>query len=158
MLETIINKQKEILTQTNDLVAKQATAINSHTKIVNNALDYSEKFNVSKLQEIITREVLLEKQEEFEKIRKEHLVNIEKLQQNYEDEKKQIVQKHSEILREAIKATLGVLSNMFSEPMRHFFIDLALKNNDERENIIKNCCSCLTQRFDGRRISNYAVR
>ena len=65
-----LKSQKDLLNETKTLVAQQTAAIDGQHKVVTTALDYSERFNPEKLEDLIRRELALDHTSELAKLKK----------------------------------------------------------------------------------------
>jgi hypothetical protein len=63
-----IANQQRILIQTNEIVNKQSAAIDNQEKVVDTALKYTNAFSIERIEELVKREIEIEKRTEIEKI------------------------------------------------------------------------------------------
>ncbi len=61
-----LSAQQKLIDETKSVVMQQATALQSQSKVVESALQYSESFNPDKLESILRREFMIEHKEEIQ--------------------------------------------------------------------------------------------
>jgi hypothetical protein len=94
-LQDQIKSQNRIITQTNEIVSRQATAIESQSKIVDTALKYSNTFSVERIESVIRREFNIEKAEELRHVEEQYkeIINKEMSEKcRIDNEKKRLEQ------------------------------------------------------------------
>lgn len=71
VLKDQLDAQGGILIETKSLVSQQTVAIDGQHKVVVTALDYSERFNPQKLEDLVRREMKVDHSQEIEKLKGE---------------------------------------------------------------------------------------
>lgn len=125
VLQDRISEQSNLLQETKDVVTNQAQAIESQKKVVDTALEYSEKFDFNKIENIIKREVDLE----YKEIIKEQQTKISNQEQSLE--------KSTETAKKAIKLSAEHVTTTFLSPLiSELYGFLLMATPDKREAVL----------------------
>ena len=151
-LQDRIKNQERIINQTNEIVSSQATAIDSQSKIVDTALKYTNTFSIEKIENIIRRELNIEKAEELKHIENQYkeILNKEVSEKcRIDDEKKNLQELLTTISKELIvpymSSIIKYLLTHYSEKESFLEVmkegkakDILLSTLDELESEYKN--------------------
>lgn len=80
-----IDQQKEIISETKEIVVQQSTAIESQGRVVDAAVKYSETFSVDRVESIIRRELEIEQKVERVKTEDEYKKARQEIERDYRD-------------------------------------------------------------------------
>ncbi len=124
VLEDRISEQSSLLKETKDVVTNQAQAIESQKKVVDTALEYSNKFDLKKIENIIKREVDIEYKETIEQQKEK----ISKQEQSLE--------KTTETVKKSIEYTIEHTTSSYIVPLTgELYGFLLMASKDKRESV-----------------------
>ena len=139
LLEDRISEQSTLLKETKDVVTQQAQAIDSQKTVVDTALEYTKSFEISKVEEIIKREVDLE----YKKITSQKDKEI--------DGHAEALRKVEEFSKDYMNQVIDRLFNEFITPMNdelfELFELLMYFPKDHRDQVIQELPDGLSDRM-----------
>jgi hypothetical protein len=94
VLKEQLNAQHLLINETKSVVAQQASAIKSQSKVVETALKYTDAFNPKKLENVLRREIVIDHHQEMERFKSEfelqittnHHQEVERLKSEFESQ------------------------------------------------------------------------
>lgn len=127
-----ISEQSSLLKETKDVVTNQAQAIESQKKVVDTALEYSNCFDIDKIELILKREIALDYQETI----KEQESKIAEHEQSLEK------------ANNAVRSSINYTTSNYIAPLSGALFDLLLAvSKDKREHVLSELPDSISKRF-----------
>jgi uncharacterized coiled-coil protein SlyX len=136
VLEDRIKEQSSLLKETKDVVTNQAQAIESQKKVVDTALEYSNNFDMGKIESIIKREVGLEYKETIEE-QKEKIAKHE-----------QSLEKATETLKKTVDYSVEHTTSSYIVPLSsELYGFLLTASKERREEVLSKIPEAISNSF-----------